>query len=79
MGPIETGPHLDLPYAAIRPRRICLCRGVTEEMIHNAVDRDGARTFEEVQKITRCSTGCGSCEGRVRDLLKQYLEEKTRI
>ena len=67
-----------LPYspsylnALMRPPRICVCRNVPEEKLRAAV-RGGAETFEALQAATRCSTGCGTCEPRVRAILADEL------
>ena len=48
---------------------ICNCKNVTyfdvAEALHNSPTfSDVEKTFEEVQKITHCSTGCGGCHGK---------------
>lgn len=58
-------------YVQMRPRKVCICRSVSEETIRNAILM-GAHTFEEVQSATGCSTGCGTCESAVRDLVRKY-------
>ncbi len=55
-------------YSLMRPRKICICMQVGEDEIRRAV-AGGARTFEEVQAITDCSTGCGTCEMAVRRVI----------
>lgn len=59
-------------YALMRPRKVCVCRSVTENMILDALDR-GAKTFEDVQNETGCSTGCGTCESSVRAIIEKKL------
>ncbi len=54
--------------ALMRPRMVCVCKRVPEERIRQAV-ADGAVSFEALQAETQCATGCGTCEGAVRDLL----------
>ncbi|MCE9598475.1 MAG: (2Fe-2S)-binding protein [Spirochaetia bacterium] len=56
----------------MRPRKVCICRSVTENMILEAIER-GARTFEDVQNVTGCSTGCGTCESSVRSIIEKKL------
>ena len=60
----------------MRPRRVCICRHVTEEQIRRAVLEGGAESFQEVQLQTGCSTGCGTCEPRIRTLLAGLLRFK---
>ena len=61
--------------ALMRPPRVCVCRNVSEERLRLAV-RDGAATFEALQAATRCGTGCGTCEPKVRAIL---LEEQRKL
>jgi len=65
-------PDFDI-NALMRPHKICLCKSVTEKDIRDAVLLNGARNFEEVQQLTKCSTGCGTCEGKVRQLVDQII------
>lgn len=51
----------------------CACKGVTYRMIIMAVEK-GARTFEEVQSLTRCATGCRRCEEFIRHFIRACLE-----
>lgn len=59
----------------MRPPMICLCRHVPEQQIRSAV-RNGADSFVRVQMETGCSTGCGTCEGRVRMIIE---DEKKKL
>ena len=56
--------------ALMRPRMLCVCRRVPESRVREVVE-GGARTFEAVQAATNCSTGCGTCEGAVRALIRR--------
>ena len=60
----------------MRPHNVCICKGVSEERIKDAVKSGGARTFAEVQRLTRCSTGCGTCESRVRELIGKIISRE---
>lgn len=62
-------------YSLMRPRKICICKQVGEEDIRRAVEADGARTFEEVQRLTGSSTGCGTCENAVRRVIARTTAE----
>ncbi|MDH5654844.1 MAG: (2Fe-2S)-binding protein [Spirochaetia bacterium] len=62
----------------MRPHNICICKGVSEEKIKDAVKRQGARNFTEIQRLTSCSTGCGTCEGRVKELLEKILNHEIK-
>lgn len=49
---------------------ICHCMNVTGGDIKNAID-EGAKDFEEVQEITQCSTGCGTCRTKVEKAIEE--------
>ncbi len=49
-------------------RVLCLCRGITEEQIRQAV-ADGAETLEEVCAATGCCMRCGACCGEIQDFI----------
>lgn len=54
---------------------ICLCHFVPKGRLLELI-RSGVTQFEDLQKETHCSTGCGGCEAEVRELLKRELEKK---
>lgn len=54
---------------------ICLCHGVTERAIYDAVDR-GVSTYSELSFSTGCGTQCGSCARSARKLLHDALSER---
>jgi bacterioferritin-associated ferredoxin len=51
---------------------VCLCHGVTENAIREAVG-DGVRTLRELSFMTGCGTRCGSCADLARALLQEHL------
>lgn len=51
---------------------VCLCHGVTENAILEAVG-EGVRTLRELSFKTGCGTRCGSCADLARTLLQQQL------
>ena len=55
---------------------VCNCMNVTNGMIKDAVD-NGADSLEEVQNITGAGTVCGACVENVRQLVKQFVSERT--
>ena len=60
---------------------ICNCKNVTyfdvAEALHNSPTfSDVEKTFEEVQKITHCSTGCGGCHGKILDAISEIMDKK---
>lgn len=50
---------------------VCRCVEITDHEIENAV-LEGKQTWEDVQKKTKCGTGCGACRPRIENLIKQY-------
>lgn len=53
---------------------VCGCFKVTAGDIVKAV-RNGAKSFEEVQKITKVGTGCGNCVESNKALVAMLLEK----
>ncbi|MBO5889625.1 MAG: (2Fe-2S)-binding protein [Clostridia bacterium] len=59
---------------------ICNCKQVSVADIEKALSSmekfsDVEKQFEEVQKITHCTTGCGGCHDKIVDTISQLLHE----
>lgn len=55
---------------------ICRCEEITQREIEAAIE-DGARTFNEVKRFTRC--GMGLCQGRTcRVRIEKLIARKTK-
>ena len=57
---------------------ICNCKQVSYVDIANALDNskhfdDVLLAFEDVQKVTHCSTGCGGCHQKVLDVISEIM------
>ena len=57
---------------------VCNCKQVSYANIADAVQSnqkfdDVLKTFESVQKITHCSTGCGGCHQKVLDIISNIM------
>lgn len=52
-------------------RVVCKCMNITDQEIEHAI-LEGARTFYELQEMTKVGTGCGECEQEVTQLLETY-------
>ena len=57
---------------------VCICKQVSYNDIANAIENntkfdDVLKTFESVQKITHCSTGCGGCHQKVLDIISNII------
>lgn len=49
---------------------ICICNAVTDKMIKAAV-AEGAASLDDLQRLTGCGGGCGSCIELAEDLLRR--------
>ncbi len=57
---------------------ICHCKQVSYGDVEKALHQiehfdDVLKTFEEVQKITHCSTGCGGCHDKILDAISEIM------
>ena len=57
---------------------VCNCKKVSFFDVQDALSKfsrfeDLEKNFEEVQKITHCSTGCGGCHDKVLDVLSELM------
>ena len=57
---------------------VCNCMGVSYDDIATALEshtkfEDVVKVFEDVQKVTHCSTGCGGCYQKVLDVISEVL------
>lgn len=51
---------------------VCECFKVTEQDLEQAI-KNGAKSFEDVQAITKVGTGCGKCTDSVKTLVNDLL------
>ena len=57
---------------------VCNCKRVSYADIANALDtqknfENVLEAFDDVQKITHCSTGCGGCHQKVLDVISEIM------
>ncbi len=57
---------------------ICKCKSVSYFDVEDAMHRaeqlsDVEKIFEDVQKQTHCSTGCGGCHDKIMDAISEIL------
>lgn len=57
---------------------ICKCKKVSYFEIADALHKhkkfnDVLEAFEDVKKVTHCSTGCGGCHDKVLDVISEIL------
>ena len=60
---------------------ICHCFSVTEQQIIDAITKNGAKTVDDVSKITNAGLACGRCLGNIQNIIDKYVkkEEKTPL
>ena len=59
---------------------ICNCKQVTYFDVEDALKNcakfsDVEKTFEEVQKVTHCSTGYGGCHDKILDAISDIMNQ----
>ncbi len=57
---------------------VCNCKQVSYSNIADALQNhskmeDVLEVFEDVQKVTHCSTGCGGCHDKVMDVISEIM------
>ncbi len=57
---------------------VCNCAKVSYNDIASALEthtkmEDVIKVFEDVQKVTHCTTGCGGCYEKVLDVISEVL------
>ena len=57
---------------------ICNCKQVSRFVVEEALEKchkfeDVEKTFQEVQSITHCSTGCGGCHDKILDAISEIM------
>ncbi len=57
---------------------VCNCKQVSyadieEAMLTHKSLGDVIAVFEDVQKVTHCSTGCGGCHAKVMDIISDIM------
>ena len=50
---------------------VCICHSITDKDIENCV-KEGAQNLQDLQALTGCATGCGSCAGFAQELIEEH-------
>ena len=60
---------------------VCHCFGVSEDEIIKAVVENGAKTFDDVSKLTSAGLACGRCRAEIEGIIKKYAKpvEKEKL
>jgi len=53
---------------------VCLCKAVTDQQIHEAVD-NGVQSIAQLQEFCGAGTGCGRCREIAQELIDERLAE----
>lgn len=59
---------------------ICHCKQVTYADVEDALHKETKfenveKLFEDVQKITKCSTGCGGCHNKILEAISEIMSK----
>jgi bacterioferritin-associated ferredoxin len=60
----------------MRPRKLCLCKGVSRQDITQAVE-GGADNFRQLIQKTQATTGCGTCYHEVYAAFREEREKQS--
>lgn len=57
---------------------LCNCKQVSYADVEDALHQmdkfsDVVKSFDEVQKITHCSTGCGGCHDKIMEAISEIM------
>ncbi len=57
---------------------LCNCKQVSYADVEDALHQmdkfsDVVQSFDEVQKITHCSTGCGGCHDKIMEAISEIM------
>ena len=60
---------------------VCNCKQVSYSNIADALHQMSSfdsvlAAFEDVQKVTHCSTGCGGCHQKVLDVISEIMSTR---
>ncbi len=57
---------------------ICHCFGVSEKDITDAIVENGAKTMDDISKITSAGLACGRCRENIEKILKKYVKPESK-
>ena len=72
--PVQASPNDECPIRAV-PKSAYQKNYADIEKALSTMEKfsDVEKQFEEVQKITHCSTGCGGCHDKIIDVISELL------
>lgn len=57
---------------------ICHCFDVSEKQIIDAILNNGAKTFDDVSKITSAGLACGRCKENIKAIIAKYVKNEDK-
>ncbi len=57
---------------------VCHCYDVTKDEIIKAIKENGAKTFDDISKITSAGLACGRCKGAIENIISQYVKKEEK-
>ena len=57
---------------------ICHCFGVSEKQIIDAILNNGAKTFDDISKITSAGLACGRCRENIKAIISKYVQPQEK-
>jgi NifU-like protein len=54
---------------------VCECFGVTDIEVIRAIKESGLRSVEEITNFTKAGGGCGKCEDKLREILRNTVSD----
>lgn len=57
---------------------VCLCKGVSDKTIRNAVDNEGLSSMRELRQKYGVASQCGCCKQCAKEVLNEAVAERNR-
>jgi len=57
---------------------VCECFGVTDLEIKRAIQESNLQTVEEITNFTKAGGGCGKCQDRLEEILREMRQDKVQ-
>lgn len=57
---------------------ICHCFDVSEKQIIDAILINGAKTFDDISKITSAGLACGRCKDNIKSIIARYVKNEEK-
>lgn len=75
---IDTKTNREESIMLDRNVMLCNCKQVSYADVEDALQQmknfsDVVESFDEVQKITNCSTGCGGCHDKIMEAISEIM------